>query len=447
MSKLSKNSRLIFALIIWIPCFIIFLNLYPGTLSCDTPHQLAEAMLDSEFENANPLLNTLILTFFVQIGCRISGVNLGIALYTFFQLTLYAIATSFCVEVFWKRGFNKLFVLASLVFYAVNPINLLYAVGMWKDSFFAILFVATIAYIFDNLDVKLNWKKSATLFLLALAASLARNSGWSSLLVFAVILLIHSLRHKEKNTAKIAMYVGSAAVISLVIAFVLLPAIGIGNGGSNVARSIPLQQIARTATDNELDESEIQELNGWLVEGYSCEDIPANYRADVSDPMKGIFDGYKIRANGREFNAFWIKLGMKYKKSYVDAVIDHTKPYWWPGAQIWRFDNIIFDNPYGVVRSSIIKPGVDVGATLYESYFSKIPFYKEWNSGAIVLWLILAGLICSIVRKKPVSAIMYVIPLMIFVGLMPVSPAALFRYMYGAVLAKPFLLAFQFIRR
>ncbi len=444
---MSKKIRIAIFALIWIPCFIIFLNLYPGTLSCDTPNQLRQAMLDAPFENANPFINTIILTFFVQIGTRISGANLGVALYTVFQFTLYCLVMSYCIEVLVRRKVSKFIIAFAFVFYAANPINLLYAVGMWKDSFFAIFFVATVAFVYDSIDKKMDAKRFAVMFLLALAASLSRNSGWSSLLVFAVVLLIYSARRKEKNTGIIAACVGTASILSLVIAFVLLPMIGIGNGGSNVARSIPLQQIARTVTDNELTEDEKQQVSLWIKEGYSYEDISEQYRPEISDPMKSLFDGQKINDNKKEFNRLWRDLGRKYIKSYIDATVDHTRAYWWPGEKVWRFDNSIFDNPYGVVRESKLKPGVDIAATLYESYFSRIPFYKAWNSGAIVLWMILAGLIISFMKKRPMAAALYVIPLMIFLGLIPVSPAALFRYMYSAFLTKPFLLAFLYIRR
>jgi hypothetical protein len=444
---LSKKIRIAIFALIWIPCFIIFLNLYPGTLSCDTPNQLRQAMLDAPFENANPFINTIILTFFVQIGTRISGANLGVALYTVFQFTLYCLVMSYCIEVLVRRKVSKFIIAFAFVFYAANPINLLYAVGMWKDSFFAIFFVATVAFVYDSIDKKMDAKRFAVMFLLALAASLSRNSGWSSLLVFAVVLLIYSERRKEKDTGIIAACVGTASILSLVIAFVLLPMIGIGNGGSNVARSIPLQQIARTVTDNELTEDEKQQVSLWIKEGYSYEDISEQYRPEISDPMKSLFDGQKINDNKKEFNRLWRDLGRKYIKSYIDATVDHTRAYWWPGEKVWRFDNSIFDNPYGVVRESKLKPGVDIAATLYESYFSRIPFYKAWNSGAIVLWMILAGLIISFMKKRPMAAALYVIPLMIFLGLIPVSPAALFRYMYSAFLTKPFLLAFLYIRR
>lgn len=444
---MSKKIRPIIFSVIWIPCFIIFLNLYPGTLSCDTPKQLSEAMLDAHFENANPMINTLVITMFVQLGTKISGSNLGIAMYTVFQFTLYAFVMSYCIEVLIRRKINRLLILFAFVFYAANPINLLYAVGMWKDSFFAIFFGATIAFTYDSIDKKMDLKRFVIMFLLALVTSLARNSGWSSLIVFAFVLLIYSIRCKKKDTGIIAGCIGAASIFSLVIAFALLPMIGIVNGGSNVARSIPLQQIARTVTDNELTEEEKKEVSVWIKEDCAYEDIAALYNPEISDSMKSLFDGKKINNNKQEFNGLWMELGRKYKRSYLDAAIDHTKAYWWPQTKVWRFDNSIFDNPYGVVRSPKIKPGVDIAATLYESYFSKIPFYKEWNSGAIVLWLIIAGLIYSLIKKRHISAIMYVIPLMIFLGLIPISPAALFRYMYAAFLTKPFLFAFQYIKQ
>lgn len=55
-------------LVMWTVYFIYFLNQYPGSLSCDTPQQLRQAAGLSAFENANPFINTLVISVFVRLG-------------------------------------------------------------------------------------------------------------------------------------------------------------------------------------------------------------------------------------------------------------------------------------------------------------------------------------------------------------------------------------------
>ena len=126
----------------WLIYMIYFLNQYPGSLSCDTPAQLGQAMGVAPFGNANPLINTLVLTACVQSGIRLWGnVNAGVAIYTVVQLTLAALIFSYAVSVIYKKGYHKLVVLASFGFWGLVPYNIVYATGMWKDTFFALSFL------------------------------------------------------------------------------------------------------------------------------------------------------------------------------------------------------------------------------------------------------------------------------------------------------------------
>lgn len=314
-------------------------------------------------------------------------------------MTMYSVVTCYCICSLKKMKMHPVFITLATVFYALNPINLIYAVGMWKDSFFSILFLATLTCSYSAIAVDKKADRHEVLlklFFLALAASLSRNSGWSALLVFSVFLLIWGIKNRDKFIRSIACCISIAAILSLIISFVALPKLGISNGGDNVARSIPLQQIARTVCDNELSEEEIADISYWIKSDSSYSDIIENYRPEISDPMKRLFDGQKISQNSKEFNDLWLSLGRKYYKSYLDATLDHTRAYFWPWEQIWRFDNSIFENPYGVTKSAKIKPGTDIAASVYESYLSKIPFYKAWNSGAIVLWLTIIGIMYSV---------------------------------------------------
>lgn len=447
VSERREDNRRVFwisALGIIIPSFIVFLNLYPGTLSCDTPGQLAEALFINPFENLNPLINTLVLTCFVQIGTFVYDVNFGIALYTLFQLTLYAFVAAYCISLFWRKGIHIIGIIIMEAFFAVNPINMIYATGMWKDTFFSILFLLSIALIYDLFEYGATNSKCIVSVIVFFLTSLARNSAWSALLILSIIFVLYGWKKQNSNYIKVGLLVTSGAVLAMVCVFILFPGIGIKSFYSGNSANIEMQQIARTIRDNQLNEDEITKLKLFLSDGVSLEDVSKNYSPSLIDPIRGLFNGQKISKNGGRFRKLWLELAFHYPKSYVVAWIDHTVALWWPGSSSWLWDTRIFENPYGVIRSPIIWTGQDVAARLYNE-LSKIPGYEVFNTGAMALWICLMVMYLNWQTRNHLGVMLCAPYLAVFAGLMLFCYAPLFRYMYVVFLAKPLMFLFLFI--
>ena len=256
--NIAKRKKYLYVsfVLIWLSCFVIFLNMYPGTLSCDTPGQLYEAVTLMELENYNPFVNTLLLMICVHIGMAIKDVSLGVAIYTFVQFTLYSLATSYVVWLFLKNK-ARMWVAALCTAFFMWPINLIYATGMWKDTFFAVVLLATLAYLYDILTFRtdIGKKQIVVLFLLSFLCSLARNSGWSALLVEVLCLIIYCIKHRKDKTEKYKIisnvaYTQLAGVVcSFAIVFIVYPLLGIKSLSTHMEVSLPIQlpiqQISR----------------------------------------------------------------------------------------------------------------------------------------------------------------------------------------------------------
>lgn len=430
--------------LIWVVYLIYFLNQYPGSLSCDTPAQLAQAVRGSGFENANPFINTLMITFWVQIGLVIDGnVNTGVGLYTFFQLTLASAIYAFVVTSVFRKGFRRLIVGIVLFWFAAVPFNIVYAVGMWKDSFFAMFFLLTVTYIWNLLEAKDVGKKELLILAgLACISSLCRNSGWSALMIFCVAVLCSSLRN-EKKMRRIIQAIVAGVVLNFMIIVLGYPLIGVSTEGSiTSALSVPIQQISRTvAVGCDLTDEE----KALISLALDVEEIPLLYDETISDPIKFSVNKAAIAEYMEEYARLWIRLGIRYPKCYLDAYTALTRNYWYPDMSSWTWDARIFENDLGVVRTPLLFVGHDL-TNLFDRMYD-FPNGSKLKSSSVCLWLMLLSLGLSSARKQKNGVMLIILLLGIYIGLMFTSPVALFRYTYGAVLCLPLVFCWPYMKK
>ena len=429
--------------LMWSIYFIYFLNQYPGSLSCDTRAQLRQAIGAGDFENMNPLINTLLITLCVQIGMAIGGsINSGVAVYTLVQFTLAAVIFSYTVSVIYKKRFHKLLVLVCWSFFALVPHNIVYATGMWKDSFFALFFLLTLVYSWEMIENGGEIKKYQYIILgvYSLIASLARNSGWSSLLAFCIFVFVGARNNKRVLKTAITLFIGVMGNFLIVSCVYPLFA---SSASTNVttAISVPIQQISRVVTIGcELTEEE-KELIDKLVD---IEKIPELYDETISDPVKFSINKKNLENDYSTYVKLWIKLGMKYPKCYLDAYIALTKSFWYPDSSTWKWDTRILENDYGVYRSPVILKSKDITNWFYRMY--EFPKGSVFNNHSTILWLIIVCLGYAAIRKNKIGMMLFVPILAIYGGLMFTSPVALFRYTYGAIVCTPLLVCIPYLK-
>lgn len=435
----SINKYLISSfIIIWGCNFVIFLNMYPGTLSCDTPAQLNQAVLDIGFENLNPLINTLVITLFVQIGMVIKDVNLGVALYTFFQFTFYSLTAVYSLYILARIKYTKIFKWICTLFF-IWPINLIYATGMWKDTFFAILMLLTMAYMLNLVTSNKNitTRQIVVFCVLVILTSLARNSGWSVLIVGGISVYLYSrkIEDKEKkyNYIRIAYTEIVGSLLAVFIMLVVYPLCNIPQTHSYMGASIPMQQIARLVYDDVCSDEEMEMIYELGISKEAIDSIKDAYDVSLVDPLRYVYDGDKL--NSIEFFYTWFRLGLTHPYEYFKAWSDHTSNFWSIKRSSWLYDNRIFENNYGVERQAIIFKDIDLAAESY-NVLSKIWPLTMLNNSAFALYLfILCAYLC--VRKNTIGGILCIPYIITYVALCIFSFAGLFRYTYQVVICMP----------
>lgn len=417
--------------------------MYPGTLSCDTPSQLQQAVELGGFNNLNPFVNTLVVAGCIQVGMVLGTVNTGIALYTLVQFTIYSFVAAYVVYVLYSKGFH-IFIEIFVTCYFIWPINLIYATGMWKDTFFAEFFLMTLVYSYAHINKDFKILNFAILAALSFISSLARNSGWSSLGVGAILLVAYSIKESRYNILKIGQAQLAGVIIACIFIGIIYPLMGISNTFGTIGKSVPLQQIARTVVDDELSKEEMEEISYFGRSDRIMEEIQEKYVPNLVDSVRGVFDANIISENPYRFNLLWIRLGIHHPIAYFHALVDHTICYWWPDETGWLFDNRIFENNYGVERSAKLLPEKDLGATLY-SILVNIPKLELLSNSGFTFWMILLCIYFCFMHHNKIGALLSSPILMIYIGLIPVSYGALFRYTYAAVLSMPMLLGYMFM--
>lgn len=444
-----KSCRAVFwtsFALIWIAYFLFFLNQYPGSFDCDTPDQMGQIMGEWHFNNANPLLSTLCVGFWVKLGMLFTGnINGGIACYTLFQLSFAAGIFAYTVSVIWRKGLSMRAVVLSHLFFNLMPYNIAFGIGMWKDTFFALLFLWVMVRVWVLMDRTATKRDLAGLFALALAASLARNSGWSALLLFGVGLCLFA--RKRKDLKGLALTVAGGAAAALVVIAVVYPLFRISNSNSRVMSvSVPLQQVSRVvAVGGDVSEEELE----LIAEALPPETIRERYQENLSDPIKFIVNEKVIQQKRWEFCKLWIRLGLRNPHIYYDAYVGLMKGYWDLQYRSWLWDGSIFENSYGIQRSPILFPERDLDQLL-----KKVAYHygSQWKSyvffrAPFVLWSSLVCLGYTLFQGKKQNALFYIPILAVFAGLMLTSPGPLFRYTYCTAVCLPLIYCLPYWQR
>ena len=97
------------------------------------------------------------------------------------------------------------------------------------------------------------------------------------------------------------------------------------------ALGIPINQVANVVNHNE----SLTEQEKTLIENVmSLDTIKETYNVRYSDPLKfnSKFNGSVIEENKVEYLKLWVGLFVKYPKDYLEASLNLTIGYWYPGV-------------------------------------------------------------------------------------------------------------------
>jgi len=433
--------------------------LWPGVVTYDSVEQLNQAAGLIPFSNHHPLLHTLIIKVFYDLGKVLGSVSLGIGLYSLCQTLALTAVFAFALARLRAWGCGRWTFGLSLAFFALYDVHGYFGVTLWKDVLFSAALLALTVCVLEVLLLREHGLSQSrwvwVLFTLsALAVMLLRNNG---LYVVALSLLVWllSLRGLRK---RIALVAGICVIVFGLWQSAVFPALNVAPGSVSEALSVPLQQLARIARDHPegIDEQARAVIAGLFGKA-TPEALGKRYDPRLSNPVKDEFDDawFASAAHKKEFVSVWMRLIARYPWTATQAFFAGNYGYFWPGASYWVTSTRIYPNEVGLAprpRDLVIAPPA-------VRYLSKTPDYSlqhhTWRyylsprtlpvlsliyRPATAFWALVAAAI-AVLRRRRTSLLTAFLPVGILWLTCLASPVFdEYRYAYGLFLCVPVLL-------
>ncbi len=445
----------IVCLIAWLP---YFLHEYPAVMTPDSINQYAQVIGAYELSNHHPVIHTMIIGFFYNLGITLTGdIYFGLALYTIAQMLFMAWVVAYIVRTLQMAHIKTSICMLVICFYAFIPYHGIYAVTMWKDIPFAgcmALFAAsTLRFLlrdsFSGASVPLKLSEYFTLLIPYIFAGfmlcLLRTNGW-----YAFLLSLPFILYMNRNQLKLVIPVH--LILLALVLFVKYPCMNIyeiKQADFVESLSIPVQQLARVLAN---DETLTQEQATDLAHFMDIEQASIVYQPDVSDNIKNLIrrtgNDY-LENNKGEFFSLWLSVGLDHPKTYFDAYVAQTNGFWYPdiSSEVGLADGI-YPNEWGLSWQPILRGSLVI--KIREILFKLqdvIPLYGFlWSIGGM-FWTIILMQFISIRNERAAGFLIAIPAIALVLTLCIATPVATeFRYAYSLFFGFPLYVLAPFVR-
>lgn len=442
----------IIMLVCWTP---VFLALYPGLFAYDVAVQIPQGA--GRYSTWQPLLHTLYLKAFYNLGEIIGSYNTGMALSVVAQMVLFALSLSYLVRYMVLRHVRKQITITVLVFFSAVPICPIMAVSMTKDTLFTAAFLASFIKILEIKDSgfsKLRIMDWTAIFILLVLTGLLRSNGKYAVYAVAAAFFIESLIVRASVKQAYVLSVTAIVLVSVSNA-VLVSITQAAPVSRNEMMSVPYQQLAR--------------VYRYAHESFSPEDAVAvkNLIPDISHYNIHNSDGVKMSAkvfdsvdNQKLFWRLYFKYMPQNMDKYVEAFFVNTIGYWYlddiSNSQMYgkRGDGTIADDfglflmdtksGFGVTHESKLQWLDDVIKKLFhENKYQEIPVVATLFSMGAYFWLLIL-LVCYCVQSINSKAIVPLVFVLSYMATVFAGPCALFRYALPYIVCIPAIMVMTY---
>lgn len=448
-NKLTKINRYpfiygILMLLCWLPCYLAY---YPGIFSYDIEFQTMEILGDMAYSRFHPPLHTFLWSLCLSAE-QGTGFN-ALVLYSLIQMCLFATAFTYVLYFMIKKNCHTWLILASFLFFALNPVIALFSFIPVKDALLTVFFVffcVELCFFAEQPETHAkNIPANVRLILFGLLCCLLRNN-----VVYALVPTFICIFFLVKEQWKrILLWFGCILLGYFLINGPLYTALGIEEGNSREMLSVPMQQIAYVVVCNEasLSTEELTQINEYIP----TENLSALYNPRFADPVKNTFITEAFNENPSKFINLWWHLFIKYPEDYVVSFLNLHIPYWYPDAnsvdmfsQRAYIETTVPDIPltdYVVIRDSKL-PGLYAQYEKIASYerFKTLPVISNLFSISLPVWILLFG-ITVLVAGKEKKAIVPFLPSLFLWCTFILGPVSNLRYLLPIIVLYPIFAA------
>ncbi len=453
----------------WIPVFLAY---YPSVFAYDAEGQLYQ-VIAHDYSTHHPLLHTLFLGAFFQLGGWLGSYSAGMAVHSVVQMALMAAAFGWALAYLYRRGVSVYLCGFLLAFYALFPANSVLALSTTKDVLFSALVLLYTLVVYqmaadskDDADrggstadkdaerprggTRACW---AAYILLSVLLLLMRNNAVYAWVPGVPVVWLGLRAGRSESGRRLGRgYVWAsvfAFILFIICSAVLKTTLGAHSGSPREMLSVPLQQMARTRVEAEesLSPETRQELDKYLP----AEWVFAAYNPYFADPVK---NRAVIHDDPAGLLRTWLKLGLQHPQIYIDAFLDNSVGCWFledeTHAQIYGvgtesgFGYLSTDNRVMPAGCEIIEhsclPGLRAAMerVVSDNVYQKIPVVRIFFAPAFYWWLLCLYAAVAVYRREYRLLLPAVFLALYYLTLL-LSPAVLVRYMYPFMTTAPVL--------
>lgn len=435
MSKKGKRifyiSIMICLLIAWLP---YLLACFPGSILGDSLSSIRQIKGINPWSNHHPVLYTLFVGMFIQLGELLHSMQIGAALYSITQMMIMSATLSYALLWLYQKGIQLWMLVLAFGFYVITPIFGSYSIIMWKDPIYSCALFWYMFLLYEAMQSK-GLVLAKTTFLLKYISTCIiiiffRNNGIYIVGICTLILLFRYLRNAKRFAiVSLSMMIGSILLTNVIYGLLHI------QKESVEAFGIPLQQMANVVvTQGDMDSNEEQFLFKLLPREVYTE----AYRPTIVDPLKwhDQFQSEFLEAHISEFLKTWLTLLPKNFDRYVQAYCMETFGFWKLGVQnaYGYIDMYIADNEFGLQQIDMFEQTIGISV---HSILENIQL--EIGSGTLA-WITILSL-CLIIVKQRKAYLILLPALLNFLVILVASPVAFsMRYVYIFALALPFIM-------
>ena len=439
----SGNSRACllplagFILLFWLP---YLLASFPGNVNSDAICEIRQQIGLSPLSNHHPIIHQFLIRICLSIDSLFGGLEAGVAVYSILQMAVMAILFALCICFLAENGASIGIQICAFLFYALYPINGFYSVTMYKDVPFAgavlLIMILLIRELREEKSSVKNRGRIISLILLFFFFCTVRNNGYYAFLVGFPLLMLCCSRQAKR------LLIIFLSVLLLVAGYryVIFDVAGAARSASGEALSLPLQMLARVVSmDNpDLEESDFQIL-GEVIPDYSI--LANNYIPDNSDPIKDprVFLSGSFSASPFKYMKSWIRIGLHYPRTYLDAFLLHTRGYWSPNIRSSTITAEIYQpNGLNLTQNTIFAPLRYSLISLYDSISLMSVLSVFFSMGFFVILYLFSAALLALKKQFPVlypMLICFALWLTVIAG-----PITAFHYFYALATALPLFL-------
>lgn len=439
--KYGIKKWLIYFLIIFIPYIIFLLINYPGSVLADSFSSIYQITGYLKYNNHFPIMYTLFVGIFVNIGSTIENYNIGVALYSITQISIISGCIAYFMLWLKNKNINKLYIAIVAIYFAASTIFATYAITMWKDPLFNIFLFMYMLKLYDIIETNGESLKNkgnvASIIILNFLVAFLRNNGIFIITILGVILTIKYIKKFKAFTI--------ANILSIIIILIIQgPIYKLLELKTPAEESlgIPIQQIAYVISEGgNISEDDLSFLNELLP----IETWKEEYKPLVVDSIKWApgFNYTFLENNKSEFIKVWIRVCKNNMKESIKAYLLETYGFWSIETKnaYGFYDNYIYENTYDIHKVDLVKKTTGLDLTFVNN---NIDFL---GSGTLI-WILL-GVLTILIENRQKKRILALLPaLLVWTSIMIATPVAFsLRYVLVLAYALPFIIILPLIKK